>query len=95
MEIGINSWILDAIEEGSDISRLKTEDNVVIRKIFAKCHQVMTVYEINYIFSVYGEIENVELKDNSNKSSDKKRPGSKLKKNFVFVTFKDPKNATR
>lgn len=55
----------------------------------------MTIHEINYIFSVYGEIENVELKVKKNQETKGRKSKKSIDKNYCFVTFKEPTAATR
>lgn len=86
--MSINKSRLDAIEEGTDLYRLKTEDGVEVRKIYIKLlDPTVKVEEIEFLLSVFGPIEDIKLFGKNVNS------GWKMK-NRGFVTFKKASNAS-
>lgn len=72
---------LDAIEDGSDLYRLRTEDGVEVRKLYIKLLDSSTTSEeVKFLLSVYGEIDVIKIFGKGEKC------GWKMK-NRGFVTF--------
>lgn len=80
--------LIDAIEEGSDLYRLKTEDGVEVRKLYVKLLEPsMGCEEVRFLLSVYGPIESIKIFGKDDNSGWKMR-------NRGFVTFTNASDAS-
>lgn len=76
------------MEAGNDLHKLLTEDGIAVRKLYVKCLvPTINVHEMKFLFSVYGEIEEIELIKTEGKL--------KNKNNYGFITLKECSVATK
>lgn len=81
--------LLDTIEQGSEIYRLKNEDGVEIRKLYLKLVDTsLTSNDVRFLLSVYGNIESIDI---FGEIACKKR---RKMRNRGFITFSNCFEAT-
>lgn len=81
-------FLIDAIEDGTNLYRLRTEDGVEVKKLYIKLlDQSVGSDEIMFLLSVYGTIDEIQIFGKSSKSGWKMR-------NRGFVTFAKSSDAS-